>query len=288
MIFKKSEIPFRHSLPSTRIIVLGAGALVLAGCSGLIGWAAGKVAEVEYLTFVAPVAHLFVRCMLICLAIAVLAVIAGIVIYILTPERWKIAVKVKKALLTYEYGNPLGLQEGQRMPRIRCKDKWEGCYVVIVSAVSCTVEQLAKVSTCISSALNRKHSIYAVTQTDVDVACNNVRYLVENVAVDKSLHVQSVTDLKKEEPMKLIVQEGTYIDLSTSGHMLVAGKTRSGKTTGIISLLLQVLQDGRDKHGSEVMIIDPKQAELSQLPHTYTLDEDGEARAILEDRKSVV
>ena len=63
--------------------------------------------------------------------------------------------------------------------------------------------------------------------------------------------------------------------------MLVAGKTRSGKTTGIIALLIQALQCGRDKFESEITIIDPKQAELSRLPHVITLDEDGEAREIL-------
>ena len=67
--------------------------------------------------------------------------------------------------------------------------------------------------------------------------------------------------------------------------MLVAGKTRSGKTTGIVSLILQVLLNGRDNHGSSVLIIDPKQAELSQLPHVVSLDEDGEARRVLQSIK---
>lgn len=64
--------------------------------------------------------------------------------------------------------------------------------------------------------------------------------------------------------------------------MLFCGKTRSGKTTAIISLLLQVLMAGRDDYGSVVIIIDPKQAELSRLPHVVTLDANGEAMAILD------
>ena len=83
-------------------------------------------------------------------------------------------------------------------------------------------------------------------------------------------------------PYKLALQYGTDIDLTTSGSMLIAGKTRSGKTTGIIALLLQILLQGRDKYESEVLIIDPKRAELSRLPHVVTLDEDGEARTILD------
>lgn len=40
-------------------------------------------------------------------------------------------------------------------------------------------------------------------------------------------------------------------------------------------------EHGRDDYGSEITIIDPKQAELSRLPHVVTLDGDGGARAIL-------
>ena len=87
--------------------------------------------------------------------------------------------------------------------------------------------------------------------------------------------------MRPQGPTKLRVQDGTEIDLTTSGSMLAAGKTRSGKTTGIIALLLQALQCGRDVYGSECIIIDPKQAELSRLPHVVTLDADGEAKAIL-------
>jgi DNA segregation ATPase FtsK/SpoIIIE-like protein len=62
----------------------------------------------------------------------------------------------------------------------------------------------------------------------------------------------------------------------------VAGKTRSGKTTGIISLLLQILLMGPDGHGSEVVVVDPKRAELSRLPHVVAPDGDGDAHSILD------
>ena len=67
--------------------------------------------------------------------------------------------------------------------------------------------------------------------------------------------------------------------------MLVAGKTRSGKTTGIIAMLIQALSWGRDDYGSNITIIDPKRAELSMLPHVVSVDEDGEARSILQALK---
>ena len=107
------------------------------------------------------------------------------------------------------------------------------------------------------------------------MAFNEVRFTIEDVTTDKALHIKSVDELKFKEATKLIVQQNTYIDLTTSGSMLVAGKTRSGKTTTIISLLLQALLSERDDFGSKIIIIDPKQAELSRLPHVYTLNENG-------------
>ena len=117
------------------------------------------------------------------------------------------------------------------------------------------------------------------------MAFDRVTFQLEDVLVDRSLTCATVKEMWPQGPTKLRVQDGTEIDLTTSGSMLVSGKTRSGKTTGIIALLLQVLLCGRDEFGSEVIIVDPKQAELSRLPQVVTLDEDGEARGILQALK---
>lgn len=82
-------------------------------------------------------------------------------------------------------------------------------------------------------------------------------------------------------PTKLFIQKGTTIDLTTAGSILIVAKTRSGKTTGAVALLAETLVRGPDKYDSLVLIIDPKQAELSRLAHVVTVDEDGGGRAIL-------
>ena len=92
--------------------------------------------------------------------------------------------------------------------------------------------------------------------------------------------------MQPESPTILRVDQTTYIDLTTSGSMLVSGKTRSGKTTGVIALLIQVLLCGPDDAGSSIIIIDPKQAELSRLHHAITLDDDGEATNIMNALKA--
>ena len=280
--FKKDRSPLRFALPGPVIAVLGALSLLLAISVSLLGWVAWNASSGRYLAILLPFARFLLSGGIAFLVISVFLFCVAIIVHIRTPDRMKMAAQVRKALLTYEYGNPLGLREGQRLPKVRCTDKGAGVYEISISAVSCTIEQLEKVSTSVSSALSRKYSQYAVSQTDADIAYNGICFRITDVTVDRSLTVHSPEEMKQADVTKLIVQKGTYIDLTTSGSMLVAGKTRSGKTTAVIALLMQILMFGPDKHGSEVMIIDPKQAELSRLPHTYTLDEDGEARGILE------
>ncbi len=279
--FKKDNSLLDFALPSTVIAVLAVLALLLAVSASGLGWAVGRAAEDRYLAFLTPVASFLFSGGIAFLIISGLLFIIAAVVHVMMPDRVKIAAQVRRALLSYEYGNPLGLKEGQRLPKVRCKYMGAGVYEISISAVSCTIEQLEKVSTSISSALSRKYSRYAVTQTDADVAYNEIRFLLTDVTIDRALKVHSPEELRQDDVTKLIVQDGTYIDLTTSGSMLVAGKTRSGKTTGIIAMLIQSALAGRDKFGSLIMIIDPKQAELSRLPHTCTLDEDGTAREIL-------
>ena len=280
--YKKDCSPLRFALPGTVITVLGIISVLVAGSAGLLGLVMLSASQGQYLAFLLSPALFLLGCGSIIGAVSILLFVAAIIVHIKTPNRVRVAAQVRKALLSYEYGNPLGLQEGQRLPRVKCKDMGAGEYEINISAVSCTIEQLEKVSTSISSALSRKYSQYAVTQTDADIAYNDIRFLVTDVTVDRTLTVHAPEELKQNNLTQLIVQDGAYIDLTTSGSMLVAGKTRSGKTTGIMALLIQVAQFGRDEYGSELVIVDPKQAELSRLPHTYTLDADGEAKMILD------
>ena len=117
-------------------------------------------------------------------------------------------------------------------------------YDLTISAGAVTVETIAGAASAISSALNGRYVRYAITQTDTGVAFDKVTFRVEDVMLDRSLTFETVEDMRSRGPTKLRVQDGTEIDLTTSGSMLVAGKTRSGKTTGIIALLLQALLCG--------------------------------------------
>ena len=193
-----------------------------------------------------------------------------------------IVAQVRHGLFSPRCGNPLHLSEGEILPDVSCKRVGKGRYdLTIVAHPGVTVEALADIVSAISSALTGQFERFAVTQADSDVAYGGVTFRVEDVTTDRSLIFRTIGEMRPKDPTTLLVDTVNHIDLTTSGSMLVAGKTRSGKTTGVIALLLQVLLAGPDDYGSRVLIVDPKQAELSRLPHTVTLDTNGDAIPIL-------
>ena len=276
--YRREVGPLAYAAPGVILLVAGSAALLLAGAlvlgfRGLAPAVSGPLAEIVRMVGQAAAV---VAC------VGIGAVIAAAAVHVLTPDRAKIRHKVRRALCHPAHGNPLHLQEGELLPSIKCKETRPGVYDLTISAGAVTVETIAGAASAISSALNGRYIRYAVTQMDTGVAFDRVTFRIEDVLADRSLTFEKVEDMRPRGPTKLQVQAGTEIDLTTSGSMLVAGKTRSGKTTGIIAILLQALQCGRDEYGSEVIIIDPKRAELSRLPYVVALDEDGEARGILD------
>ena len=267
-----------YAPPTAKLLTLGGAALVVAGALAL-GYRG--LASVSGVPIIGAVGHIIGQTAAVALCVGIAALIAAAVVYRCQPASAAIRHKVRRALCHPSHGNPLRLREGELLPGVICKDIGSGVYELTITAKSCTVETISDAASAISTSINGGYAQYAVTQTDADVARNKVTFQLQNVLIDRSLTFHAVKEMRPVSPTRLRVQDGADIDLTTSGSMLVAGKTRSGKTTGIIALLLQALQCGPDKYNSQITIIDPKQAELSRLPHVVTLDEDGEATEIL-------
>lgn len=270
--------PLAYAPPAVNLLLFGVSALVLGG---VLTTASLRLAPAAHVPILGAVVRGMGQAAAVALCIGVAALIAAAVVHFRASDCAKIRHKVRRALYHPRYGNPLHLKDGELLPAVNCKDIGSGILELTIVAKSCTVETITDAASAISTAINGMCAQYAVTQTDTDVARNKVTFRLENVLLDHSLTYHNVEEMRPASPTRLRVQDGADIDLTTSGSMLVAGKTRSGKTTGIIALLIQALQCGRDNFGSEITIIDPKQAELSRLPHVVTLDEDGEAGGIL-------
>lgn len=213
---------------------------------------------------------------------ACIIILVSVYAFGLWPDTARIRHFVRRGLCCSAYGNPLGLREGELLPTVDCQEVSKGVYDIKITAVTKSVDDLAKMAPFISGYLQGRLWAFAITEIIPSEACNFIIFRADDVLADKSITYRSVREMRPLSPYKLAVQYGTEIDLTTSGSMLIVGKTRGGKTTGVIALLLQILLQGPDNFGSVVIVIDPKQAELSRLPHTNTLDEDGEARAILD------
>lgn len=278
MKFHDRSTSFRLSPPGVKLALGGAVMALISVLSMILT----KI-FVDH-TFLVPIIQLSFFNGLACAMISFMAFgFAFLMLYCESFDAWRISWQVRKNLYHPAYGNPLGLKEGERLPPVCCVRKKRHPDVFVLQIKVCTrdIDKICALSSRISSALQKKYQSYAVTGVNTDVAGNAVYFFLENVKIDYSITAHSSKELYSGDPKMLIVQYGTYIDLSQTGSILVAGKTRSGKTTGVISLLLQVLMAGRDNYGSEVIIVDPKQAELSRLPHVVTVDEDGEVTKIL-------
>ena len=270
--------PLAYAPPAVNLLLFGVSALVLGG---VLTTASLRLAPAAHVPILGAVVRGMGQAAAVALCIGIAALIAAAVVHFRASDCAKIRHKVRRALYHPRYGNPLHLKDGELLPAVNCKDIGNGILELTIVAKSCTVETITDAASAISTAINGMYAQYAVTQTDTDVARNKVTFRLENVLLDHSLTYHNVEEMRPTSPTRLRVQDGADIDLTTSGSMLVAGKTRSGKTTGIIALLIQALQCGRDNFESEITIIDPKQAELSRLHRVVTLDEDGEATEIL-------
>lgn len=270
--YHKDATRFSYAPPSAHLGLLGLALLIF----GLLVWRMDLLTA-ELLPFVVP--YMWgLRCML--LGAAALALVVAIILAIVMPNSVRICRMVRRALYCPAYGNPLRLNDGDLLPRIKCRrDGYK--YALTIYIIGRTVDTVQDLAPYISASLSGRYRNYASGKPDTDEAYNTVTYWIEDVLADRSIKATDVGQLRPTSPTTLRVQEGTNIDLTTSGSMVVAGKTRSGKTTGIIALLLQALMAGPDEYGSRICVIDPKRAELSRLPGVVTIDEDGGARAIL-------
>lgn len=270
-MYRSNATRLTYASVSTKLLLVSVSVVLVGAFCGGLAYVFGQFA----------VSRVFASAAGYILAAGLVLTLLAIALAWKMPDKYRISSIVRRGLFCPAYGNPLHLRDGQLLPGVRCKKEGPGVFSLTIMAQGVTVEDISNVSSAISSMLNRKYERYAITQTDTDVAYNYVRFRIEDVTIDLSLTYQSVEEMRPSGPTQLAVQEGASIDLTTSGSILVAGKTRSGKTTGIIALLLQALLAGRDEYQSEILIIDPKRAELSQLPHVITLDDDGEATQIL-------
>lgn len=99
-----------------------------------------------------------------------------------------------------------------------------------------SVDDLLEICSFLSAYLRGRFANLAIVQRELSEACNYVVYRVDDVLADKSITYRSAEEMRPASPYKLAVQQGTDIDLTTSGSMLIAGKTRGAKPPVLLPL----------------------------------------------------
>jgi len=185
-VFASREPRLRWAFPTTKLVVGGVVAAALG--SLLLGfWSLlGQVVDLAPV-FVLPVRAWILTAVVAMLASGVALTAGGFLWWALMTPAQRVRFFARRSLYAHRFGNPLGLKEGERLPRIRAARNKQGVIWLEVLAVAVTVEQLAAVQSALSSGLRGRLSGYAVTEVDSDVAARGVRFRVEDVTIDRAI-----------------------------------------------------------------------------------------------------
>lgn len=220
------------------------------------------------------------------LSVACILFVVAITELMLRSNKRRIQYLLQRKFCEVKYGNPLNLKEGEYLPVIKVFEHPKG-YQIRISCKSAKFSDLLNLESSISSYLTGRFNNFSVISKTQDIACNYVEYIIQDVVsnANKQSKYRSIEDIPSEDVTKRYIRDDVYIDYSKvlNSSALICGRSRSGKTTGIIStFILPTLKQGADKFGSRVIIIDPKSAELSSCcPFVLSPDINGSAEKIL-------
>lgn len=270
----------RYCSPTPKIILFGAALLIIAGLL--------KMVETLVVCIVNQLQHNididFSNLITFVLALSGIVIIFAIIERSLRSTKRDIKYVVKKGLCANCFGNPLNLHDGEIEPSVVVTETVKG-YIITVDCISADFDDVASLETVISGCLRNKYGNYAVVAKEEDIAGKYVDYYIEDVVSNfyKQSYYTSLDDVPSH-PTKIFIRKDVYIDYSRvlNSSAIIAGRSRSGKTTAIIStFLLPILKQGKDDFGSKIIIVDPKSAELSLCPHVLSPAPNGSVEHIL-------
>lgn len=270
----------RYCSPTPKMIILGVSLLCVSGLIKLV-----EILAMIVMYEIHADTNIDFSKAVECLMYSSLMIFAlSILEYALRSDRRSIKYIVRKALCDSSFGNPLNLRDGEVEPTIFVTKTDKG-FKISVDCMSAYFDDVSSLETVISCCLRKKYGNYAVVLKEEDIAGRFVDYYIEDVVAgyNKQSIYNTITDVPANIT-KIYIRDDVYIDYAKvlNASAIVSGKSRSGKTTAIIStFLIPFLKLGRDKYDSEMIIVDPKSAELSLCPHVLSPDENGNVEHIL-------
>lgn len=271
----------RYCSPTPKILIFGGILLLFAGLIKIFEYIAFCICGLLRLNKKVD----FSSVMIFFLAVSALVFIIALLELFFRGNKKNIKYIVRQALCDSSYGNPLKLKDGEIEPSVRVVDNPKG-YKITIDCVSAVFDDVAGLGMVISGCLRNKYGMYAVVSKEEDLAGRFTDYYIEDVV--SGFYKQSIYKSIDDVPShltKIYIRDDVYIDYSRvlNSSAIIAGKSRSGKTTAIIStFLLPMLKQGRDGFESKIIIVDPKSAELSMCPHVLSPAPNGSVEHILD------
>lgn len=277
----RKDAYLRYCSPTPKIILFGGVLLLFAGLTKLFEKAAVTLCGMFHVGTKID----FTFGIIFFLVTAAFIFVIALIEYVTRSNKRHIKYIVRQRLCASCFGNPLHLKEGELEPFVFVENNPKG-YKITVDCMSAEFDDVSGLEMVISGCLRNKFGNYAVVSKEEDIAGRYVDYYIEDVI--SSFYKQSVYKTLDDVPShltKIYIREDVYIDYARvlNSSAIVAGRTRSGKTTAIIStFLLPMLKQGRDDYESRIIIVDPKSAELSLCPHVLSPAPDGNVEHILD------
>ena len=172
--------------------------------------------------------------------------------------------QVTKSLLATMSVNRLQDTPFISVPSVRVCDSRPSHIIVEVEKLAGMYE-IDKMTEDINSSFRGKLANYAVTSAMITTDGLTYKFVLEDVATDKTWRPATIDDIKAEK-YKIKLQEGLTVDLSERAMLSVWGKTGSKKTTVLFGMILQLFSMGAD-----VRFIDGKD-EFSAFKGFYPAD----------------
>jgi len=161
-------------MPNFKILILG---IIISICSYALFFISKILSEIpqNYFFDVNSLSPVIMNIQMKADLLKIIAIVIfgiSLVVTVLLPDNVKIAYAVRRTLFDSKLGNPLHFKEGELLPNITCNQVGTGEFVLKITAVSVTCDDISNASTSISSGFNNKYKLFAVTDTAIDVAFN--------------------------------------------------------------------------------------------------------------------
>lgn len=209
-----------------------------------------------------------------CLLVSVLLIL----VFWLIPSRLSLKQKINSRLLD---GNASSImRSGMKLPTIKISHVKQSLLSIKslqidMSLTSLDVERFDRmaIGRLITGLWFRNLSVVDMT-TSVDQTTATIK--IENAHTDWQIKATSFADLQPKKRGTFLIDKRTTADWLVSPHMLISGKTRSGKTMFLVHLLSSHLhvtrkeQDVPDEMKSITSVVDPKGqdfARFKQIPN---------------------